>query len=847
MPKVAGTIDQEPTECCRYSTNKAGMEGLDKATITHIIVENSKGSKFYENELRRERVLQQQIDQKLAQIRALTPAMLQHGELEADSLIKEIQERRCFSRCIVHVDMDAFFAAVEIRDQPELRFHPVAVGSNSMLSTSNYIARRFGVRAGMPGFMGKKLCPQLRIVPPDFGRYRVASHAARKILRNYCRIGASEDVDSAKGDESNAENVDESAYAMVAASLDEAYLDLTQHLRDRETWPEERRSYWPRPNPGAKMLVCRCSQRKKKTKRRKPPQPAWAEKNVPESEINSDTPLVPADEHFSSPPSHDIRSSEDEVEESLVEHHPAPTTDSPDKSHQRRPDPELDVCQNCGLLIKSGLRVFGTTAWDAVREIRFRVFCATQLTCSAGLGPNTMLAKIASDWVKPCGQFEIERSQEAVDNFIYDLPVRKVPGIGHVTERRLEAFGVHTCHDLIEKRGLLWHVNSRLAMGSFLKTALGHREDDWLPCSDPTLPLPPPIPSDTPQVPGQFEIDRKSMSVERTFPDCSDPDELAQRCRQLASMLSSDLKKKHLKARALTMKLKLDTFEIRSRSQFLPDYTNEAEILAALAIRLIREEIANEKLIASTAPHPASTSRQQPKVHSGVLTLRLMGLRASTLLPEEMCPQIRQRSMEDALKQIVCTQGLSSPSNSPGRSMVPNPELPEGDRKESKCITNEPKMVKNKPGPLKKGLTTSSGTLTSISAWTQSSSSNESVKPVQKASGENDDPTNDSSSSITVTCPVCSKQLKFLSEQQFNHHLDDCLSRPLITEAVRESLSTPASTSHPPQSSSKETKKRHTRPTPVEMLTSGSLSKKTRNSLGPKVTAAQRTLDKFIL
>ncbi|VDM55470.1 unnamed protein product [Angiostrongylus costaricensis] len=68
--------------------------------------------------------------------------------------------------------MDAYFAAVEMRDEPRLRTVPMAVGSSAMLSTSNYLARRFGVRAAMPGFIAKKLCPQLEVVPGSFDSYR---------------------------------------------------------------------------------------------------------------------------------------------------------------------------------------------------------------------------------------------------------------------------------------------------------------------------------------------------------------------------------------------------------------------------------------------------------------------------------------------------------------------------------------------------------------------------------------------------------------------------------------------------------------------------------------------------
>jgi DNA polymerase kappa len=59
----------------------------------------------------------------------------------------------------MHIDMDMFYAAVELRDRPDLVDKPVAIGSKSMISTANYVARKFGVRSAMPGFIGLKLCP----------------------------------------------------------------------------------------------------------------------------------------------------------------------------------------------------------------------------------------------------------------------------------------------------------------------------------------------------------------------------------------------------------------------------------------------------------------------------------------------------------------------------------------------------------------------------------------------------------------------------------------------------------------------------------------------------------------
>jgi len=64
-----------------------------------------------------------------------------------------------------------FYAACEVRDNPELKGKPVAVGGKMMLSTSNYMARKFGVRSAMPGFIAKKLCPELIIVKSHPEKY----------------------------------------------------------------------------------------------------------------------------------------------------------------------------------------------------------------------------------------------------------------------------------------------------------------------------------------------------------------------------------------------------------------------------------------------------------------------------------------------------------------------------------------------------------------------------------------------------------------------------------------------------------------------------------------------------
>jgi len=85
-------------------------------------------------------------------------------------------------------------------------------------------------------------------------------------------------------------------------------------------------------------------------------------------------------------------------------------------------------------------------AWDIAKEIRARIFAETGLTASAGIAANKMLAKIASDWRKPNGQFAI--TPPDVEAFMRDLPVKKLWGVGPKSADRFASLGIHTCGDL---------------------------------------------------------------------------------------------------------------------------------------------------------------------------------------------------------------------------------------------------------------------------------------------------------------------------------------------------------------------------------------------------------------
>ncbi|MHB1543740.1 MAG: DNA polymerase IV [Gammaproteobacteria bacterium] len=110
-------------------------------------------------------------------------------------------------RKIVHMDMDAFYASIEQRDDPGLRGRPVVVawqGARSVVCAASYEARRFGIHSAMPAVRAERLCPEAIFVPPDFARYRAVSQLVRDILKNYSNL-------------------------VEPLSLDEAYLDVTEN------------------------------------------------------------------------------------------------------------------------------------------------------------------------------------------------------------------------------------------------------------------------------------------------------------------------------------------------------------------------------------------------------------------------------------------------------------------------------------------------------------------------------------------------------------------------------------------------------------------------------------------
>jgi DNA polymerase kappa len=180
------------------ASEKAGMEDIDRERINAILLRESGDSAFME----RQRKMDENSNKRIAEMKHRlsekdnnTANKMWRDEMERTSIDPQLEKyrskRRPLSTCVV-IDMDSFFISCHILDQPHLAHVPACVGGSSMISTSNYVARRYGVRAAMPGYLGRTLVNELSrgketltFVKSDFNLYKKKSAEVRSILLEY--------------------------------------------------------------------------------------------------------------------------------------------------------------------------------------------------------------------------------------------------------------------------------------------------------------------------------------------------------------------------------------------------------------------------------------------------------------------------------------------------------------------------------------------------------------------------------------------------------------------------------------------------------------------------------------
>jgi DNA polymerase IV (DinB-like DNA polymerase) len=325
--------------------------------------------------------------------------------------------------------MDHFYTAVETREKPELNGKPVVVGADpkggqgrGVVSTSNYEARKAGIRSGMPISRAWKLYPEAVYLPPNFRLYIQASTEIMSIIRKY-------------------------AEKFEQWGIDEAFLDVSSKTKDYDQ------------------------------------------------------------------------------------------------------------------------------AEQLARRIKNKIFEKQKLTCSIGIGPNKLIAKIASDYQKPNGLTVV--AQEKVEEFLRPMPVRKLLWIGRKTEIKLKSMGIETIGELahtdptvlIEKFGVAGRQMYLMAHG------IDHSE-----------------------VQERSEV--KSISHETTFEqDISNKQSVYETLERLSQEVSNEAKEQQLFFKTITLKIRFENFETHTNSKTLQFMTNRNQDILKITRELISPHIRKERKI----------------------------------------------------------------------------------------------------------------------------------------------------------------------------------------------------------------------------------------------------------
>jgi len=333
------------------------------------------------------------------------------------------------ARIILHLDMDHFYTAVETREDPGLQGKPVVVGADpkggqgrGVVATSNYEARKSGVRSGMPISRAWKLCPEAVYLPPNFPLYIRVSGEIMAIARRY-------------------------ADKFEQWGIDEAFLDVSSRVKD------------------------------------------FAE------------------------------------------------------------------------------------AESLARQLKQEIQEKEKLTCSIGVGPNKLVAKIASDYQKPDGLTVVKA--EDVEKFLSPLPVRKLLWVGNKTEERLKALGVSTIGDLAHfDPAVLTEMFGVAGTQMFL---MAHGVDRG-------------------EVEERGEV--KSISHESTFEeDVGDVSTVLETLDALADNVAKETKEQRLFFKTVTVKVRYENFETHTRSKTLPFMTNRSQDLKKTARELLFPYLSPERRI----------------------------------------------------------------------------------------------------------------------------------------------------------------------------------------------------------------------------------------------------------
>lgn len=348
---------------------------------------------------------------------------------------------------------------------------------------------------------------------------------------------------------------------------------------------------------------------------------------------------------------------------------------------------------------------------EVVQRMRSEVLEKTQISVSAGIGPNAKVAKIASNRNKPNGQFCVPNDRNAVMEFMKVLPVRKVNGVGRVFERELDSIGIKSVGDIYPQRGILTKLFGEKAFQFLAQCYLGLGRTKIQPVED---------------------SERKSVSTEATFHEIGDKQELRGKLWWAAQELEKDLARTEFKGRTLVLKVKLHSFEVLTRQTAPPRAVSVAKDLYGFALPML-----------------AKLEKEIPD-----LKLRLLGLRCTNLVSTK---KIGLEFFGVTTRPKPVPESSTSTTTNTEQTVDTDEAFEQAARQERQQ---------------------------EIDDLEQLSQEIDDSKGPHDAEGSGADTESSEPQILFWDCPICSRPQP-ADDRIFNDHVDFCLSKDTIKEAVQ--------------------------------------------------------------
>lgn len=368
---------------------------------------------------------------------------------------------------------------------------------------------------------------------------------------------------------------------------------------------------------------------------------------------------------------------------------------------------------------------------QAVGRMRAEILERTKISVSAGIAANAKIAKISSNRNKPDGQYCVPNNRDAIMEFMNELPMRKVNGVGRVFERELDAIGIKTCGDIYRQRAFLAKLFGEKALHFLAQCYLGLGRTKIQPVET---------------------YERKSVGTERTFHEISTKEEFREKLWSCAQELEKDLSRTQFKGRTLVLKVKLATFEVLTRQHQPARAVSSAKDLFTSALPML------EKL-----------EKEIPN-----MKLRLLGIRCTNL---------------------VSTKKFDVRFFGAAARRKPLPQEDATDLTGEQEISAEEAFEKAAREELQ-------DEMQDIEKLSQEMPEDENVQ-IEKSSASMTTETTPEQQ-LYWDCPICSMP-QIADDRKFNDHVDYCLSKQTIKEAVQGDSPQPQ-----PQPASNTTRKRKT-------------------------------------